>query len=601
MSYKNTVLNDFPNSFYLLDEVESGLLEDYTELLSQFATYQDLKDSGLVYSQLGGISVYDYSGDLNNGSASSSSLKQLMPLVAGGIRGTEILSSTEITYNPKGIATKYYKDNSFSIESWCALPANNISATIVGDPNIDTGIFYENGNIVFKVGSNKVEHTVSNAQVIHVVGIFQSNMLSLYINGSLVDNKSLTSYKFSNELASFKSGPCTGRLVIDSVAFYRYKLSSTQILNHYNEGIKEVNVSQIVSADGGYLFSMNTESLRPKFTYSYPVSKLWSELESNNLYISDNQAYIYLPETESSTVLSSSFTDSILVPNYLNITTSQINWEDDVKGIVVEVSKDNITWAPCVNGKPLPYFNKNDNNIVDVLLIRVTLSSTDTSRYLPILRSLDIKFYNSKDFYSDNSGYYASSTYDYSLPNNNKRTISYHKNNGLTMYNGHGFTLNGIPSVNSVEVIFTPQYNKNVLVSGASQIYEWNAAGAITKTGISSIYVNGINRTSATNVWDFMSVNNPHHIVINFTSAATSIKFNQNQNDSNSGLGHMYNNVAVYENALSVNSILNHYLLYTDNATYMISDTSLGLSESNIGDSSTPFFITLVEPESVSL
>lgn len=601
MSYKNTVLNDFPNSFYLLDEVQSGTIDDYTELLSQFATYQALLDSGMTYADINGMPVYDYSGSLNNGSASSASLKQLMPLISGGIRGTEITNLTEVNYAPKGIATKYYKDNSFSIEVWCALPADNTSVTIVGDPSINTGIFYENGNILFKVGSNKAEHTVSNAQAIHVVGIFQSSILSLYVNGVLVDTTSIDSYKFSNEAANFKSGPSTGRLVIDSVAFYRYNLSGAQILNHYNEGIKEVNISQIVSTDNGYLFSMNTESLRPRFTYSYPVSKLWNELESTNLYISDNQSYVYIPETELYASTTSSFTDYIVIPSYLNITTSQINWDDDVKGILVEVSKDDINWVACGNGKSLPYFNKNDNDIVDILFIRVTLSSTDTTRYLPILRELQIKFYNSKDFYSDNSGYYASSAYDYSLPNNNKRTLSYHKNNGLVMHNGHGFTLNGIPSVRSVEVIFTPQYNQNVLVSGASQIYEWNTAGTVTKTGISSIYVNGINRTSETNVWDFMSVNTPHHIVINFTAAATSIKFNQNQNDSKSGLGHMYNNVAVYENALSINSILNHYLLYTDNTTNLISDTSFGISESSLGDSSTPFFITVVEPESVSL
>ena len=198
MSYKNTVLNDFPNSFYLLDEVESGLLEDYTELLSQFATYQALKDSGLVYSQLTGISVYDYSGSLNNGSASSTSLRQIMPLVTGGIRGTEMLPTTEITYSPKGIANKNYKDNTFSIEAWVVPPAYNATATIVGDTNIDTGIFYENGNIMFQVGSSKAEYTVSNSEAIHVVGIFQSNLLSLYVNGLLVDTASLDNFKFSN-------------------------------------------------------------------------------------------------------------------------------------------------------------------------------------------------------------------------------------------------------------------------------------------------------------------------------------------------------------------------------------------------------------------
>ena len=599
MSYKNTVLNDFPNSFYLLDEVQSGSFEDYIELLSQFATYQALLDSGLTYAGINGMPVYDYSGNLNNGFASSASSKQLMPIISGGIRGTEVSSATEVYYEPKGIATKYYKDNSFSIEAWCALPANNVSATIVGDPLIDTGIFYENGNIVFKVGTNKVEHTVSNAQAIHVVGIFQSNLLSLYVNGSLVDTESLTSYQFSNELSSFKSGPCTGRLVIDSVAFYRYALSGTQILNHYNEGTKEVNVSQIVSIDGGYLFSMNTESIQRRFSYTYPVSKLWGELDISAEYLSSDQSYVYIPE--STGAKSFSFTDHFIVPDYLGITTSQIHWENDVKGILVEASIDNLTWQTCVNGSPLPYFNKNDNQISDIIYLRVTLSSDDSSRYLPVLNSLDIAFYNSKNFYSDNSGYYASSSYDYALPKVNSKTLSYNKNNGLIMYDGHGFSLNGIPSVNSVELIFTPQYDQNVLVSGASQIYEWTLSGAITNTGISSIYVNGINRTSETNVWDFMTVNTPHHIVINFTTAATSIKFNQNQNDSKSGLGHMYNNVAIYENALSVNSILNHHLLYTGNTINLISDTSFSISESSLGDSSTPFFITVVEPEAVSI
>jgi len=292
VSYKNTVLNDFPNSFYLLDEVQSGSIDDYVALLSQYPTYQALLDSGLTYADINGTPVYDYSGSLNNGFASNASIKELMPLVSGGIRGTEVSSITEIYYEPKGIATKYYKDNSFSIEAWCALPANNVSATIVGDPSINTGIFYENGNIIFKVGTNKVEHTVSNAQAIHVVGIFQSNLLSLYVNGSIVDTLSLTSYQFSNELATFKTGPCTGRLVIDSVAFYRYALSNTQILNHYNEGIKEVNISQIVSIDAGYLFSMNTESMQRRFSYTYPVSKLWEELNISAEYLSSDQSYV---------------------------------------------------------------------------------------------------------------------------------------------------------------------------------------------------------------------------------------------------------------------------------------------------------------------
>ena len=169
------------------------------------------------------------------------------------------------------------------------------------------------------------------------------------------------------------------------------------------------------------------------------------------------------------------------------------------------------------------------------------------------------------------------------------------------MYDGHGFSLNSLPPISTVEVIFTPQYDDNVLVSGLASRYEWNNAGVVTKAGISSIYVNGINRTSAVNVWDFMAVNTPHHIIIEFTSADSNLKFNQNQNDSKSGSGHMYNNLAVYENPLLLSSKLNHYLLYTGNIVNQINDTAFVIEESALGENLTPFFITVVEPESVSL
>ena len=73
MSYKSVVLNDHPTSFYLLDEVRSGSVGSYSGIISQFATYQALKDSGLTYSALSGLPVYDYSGNVNDGYAVNTS------------------------------------------------------------------------------------------------------------------------------------------------------------------------------------------------------------------------------------------------------------------------------------------------------------------------------------------------------------------------------------------------------------------------------------------------------------------------------------------------------------------------------------------------
>ena len=601
MSYKNVVLNDHPNSFYLLDEIRSGVVGSYSGVTSQFATYQDLKDSGLTYAGLSGLPVYDYSGNINDGYAIDASSKELMPLISGGVRGTQVLPATSIHYLPKGIATKYYKDNSFTIEAWCLLPETQSNITIVGDTDINMGLFYENGNIIFRVGDTEIEYTASSSEALYIAASFQSKSISLYINGSLVDSAFMDQYQFSNESIDFKTGPADGNFVIDSVAFYKFNLPDSQISRHYFEGIKEINSSQIVNVDNGYMFSMNTQPIKPKFKFSYPESRSWSYVVGDGVSISSDNSYIYFPKTTESESASFSFTDSFIVPNYLNISTSQIYWSNDVDGIMVEASIDGLTWRECKNGNPLPYYNKNENQIADLLYIRVTLSSDDTSKYQPILKNLEILFYSSKDFYSDNSGYYLSSNFDYSLPKVNSRILSYNKNNGLKMYDGHGFSLNNVPAIKAVELIFTPASGQNVLVSGSSKIYEWAANGSISKTAISSIYVNGINRTSETNVFDFMSIGFPHHVVINFTSAATNIKFNQNQTDSKCGLGSIYNNLAIYEDNLKTSQIAQHYLLYTGNITNLIDDTVMTISEASTGNNSTAFTLTSVEPLSVSL
>ena len=601
MSYKSIVLNDQPTSFYLLDEVRSGTVGSYDGIISQFATYQDLKDSGLTYSGLSGLPVYDYSGNLNDGYAINTADKELMPLISGGSRGTQIMSDTSVHYIAQGIANEYYQDDSFTIEAWCVLPPTESNITIVGDTSINSGLFYENGNIVFRIGSQKIEHTVSNEEALYLVGLFQGRSISLYVNGILVDSLSMSGHKFSNTNLDFKTGPANGKFIIDCVGFYKFNLSEEQIKRHYLEGIKEINSSQIVNVDNGYMFSMNSFSIKPKFKFSYPESRAWSEVAQDGISVSADGSYLYFPKTEESASAEYSFIDSFIVPNYLNISTSQIYWSENLSGITVEASIDGTIWRECQNGSPLPYYNKNDNNIADLIYLRVTMSSEDTSKYEVVLNNIEILFYSSKNFYSDNSGYYLSSSYDYALPKRNSRILSYNKNNGLRMYDGHGFELNNMPDIETVEVIFTPESGKNTLVSGQSSSYGWSSAGLISKTGIDSIYVNGINRTSETNVYNFMEIGMPHHIVINFTSPATSLKFNQNQDGSDYGTSHMYNNLAVYENSLSDTKIAQHYLLYTGNIVNVIEDTELTVSEGSTGNDLTAFTLTSVEPLSISI
>jgi hypothetical protein len=600
MSYKYAILQDKPTAFYLLEEVRSGSLGSYSELETRFATYQALKDNGVSYSALSGLPIYDYSGNAYDGYAINASDSELMPLIAGGIRGTKVISDTTIKFNVPGIASSYYSDNSFCIEAWVMLPEYSISEiSLVADPINSIGLFYKNGNLIFKVGANSAQYKVSNSESIYVVAQFSTNKMSLYINGVLANSTSLDKYKFINESVSFQSGPSSNNFIIDCVAFYKFNLSESQILKHYQSGIKEIKYSQIVSNDGGYLFSMNTQTMKPVISYSYPKSKSWKNFINENIKLSSDDAYLYF---DSSLSGSFTFTDLIMIPETLEITSSQIYWDSDTDGISIKASIDGITFVDCVNGSPLPFFNKNQNQISPVLYIQVLMSSSDTSKYLPVLRSIQIDFFKNKDFYCDNFGYYISSNYDYSLPRSNSTILSYNKNNGLKMYNGHGFTINSNLSTRTIELVFTPDGTQNVLFSAPSKIYEWDNAGVITKTGVSSVYVNGIDRTSATNISQFFSVGFPHYMVITLSTAAeTSLKFNQNQTDTKSGGKNMYNNLSIYPTAFTQYDVARHYRLYTDNDINIISDSLVSILESSSGTNSTPYIVISVEPEAISM
>jgi Concanavalin A-like lectin/glucanases superfamily len=605
MSYYRTVLADFPVSYYTLDEVKSGSIDYYSQILASYSTYQAVKDAFALYSDISGQPVLDFSGNNNNGTVSGISGSKIMPLVSGGIYGTLISDQTVITYVTPGLANKYYSDNPFTIEVWAKMPNTSSSLIpIVADLNSTTGLYYENGDIVFKVSSNSLRYKISNNKALHIVASYNKNSLTLYINGSRVASQQINSFVFSNDSTTFVSGPSLSNnyFVIDSVAFYRYGLSASKILLHYTEGINELNYSQIVYPDGGYLFSLNHSKIRPVARYYYPGTKQWSELVNENVIMPTDQSYITFLQTTTSASKTFTFTETIIVPSALEVTSSQIAWEDDVDNISVQVSRDGTTWQNCKNNSPIPYFNKNDGITNGLLYLKVTMTSSDTSTDIPILRSLSLDLFSNTDFYADNSGDRIYSVKDYALSRYNHPIISYNDYNGLRMYNGSGFDVDSPTSFRSIEMIFTPVSGENVLFSSNSKIFEWNSAGLINKTGVSAIYVNGVDFTSSTNISSFLTTGMPHHIVLVLSSVATSnIRFNYNQTNTKSGGANTYSNIALYPDVLSSQQATTHYQLYTHQYVVSVSDTAFTVSESSTGNDATAYLINNTEYQSSNI
>jgi hypothetical protein len=608
MSYFRTVLADFPVSYYTLDEVKSGTFDYYNEIISTYPTYQALRDAFTSYEEISGQALLDYSGNFNNGTVSGISGSKIMPLVAGGIYGTLVSDTTTMEYEAPGLANKYYSDNQFSIEAWVKLPnANNTQVTIIGDPDENIGVFYKNGDLIFKAGLNETRYKYSNNKAIHVVCIYTKNNLSMYINGNLVSSSSLNNFVFSNNSTAWKTGPSlpNNYFVIDSVSFYRHALTGLKIAKHYSEGIKELDYSQIVYPDGGIFFSLNHSKIRPVARYSYPETKPWSQIIDENVVMSTDQSYITFAKTISPSTKTFTFTETIIVPSSLNVSSSQISWDDDVENIIVQVSQDNAAWQNCKNNFPIPFFNKNDGISSGLLYLKVTMSSSDTSKDLPALRSISLDLYSNTDFYADNSSDRIYSSLDYGLSRYNHPIISYNDYNGLRMYNGGGISVDSNTQFRTIEFVFTPSLAgslQNVLFSSNTKIFEWSSTGVINKSGISNIYVNGVDYTSATNISDFLTRGMPHHMVLVLSSAATSnIKFNSNQSGSVSGTSNLYSNIALYPDALTAGQATNHYQLYTKQYVLSVSDISFSITESDLGNDQTAYLVNNTEYQSANI
>jgi hypothetical protein len=641
MSYYLKVLKDYPVGFWQLDDVAINASFDFNDILDNFDTYQDLLDN---YNQYGSINYVAtdssgcgndgvYVGDFNNS-------KQHFPLSPGGQYAVDITSTKSIEFSISnsyykqsaegGFATQYYNDNDFTLECWIDPEiVTNSQTTIFGDSENDIGIFWQNGNIIFKLDQDSLEYTIPfTNKVLHVVCVYSVLNAYIYINGEMVATKQILNNPFTNSSILLKSGPTQNVddvFLADDFAVYRYSLSSSQILDHYQDKGYTIP-SQIVNPDNGELFEFYDNSLKTSFRYSYPLNKSWQNFLTDDLYYDEIENYIQIAKTNTAISKEVVFKDLISMPNGINMDSSKIEWYGN-NGIKVESSLDDILYVECKNGESIPQYTYANFNEQRFIYLRVTISSPDASKYLPKLYSLSINFYNSQIMYSQNNSSYISKidNCDYYLGLNKYPIASKDIRNGLLVPADSGFNLNLNNNIKSIEFFYTPffllpltdsqitdialsqnniinaEINSNsvvpdvtpaettnipskihglILQESTQTEYYWDNVGNISKNNIKSIYVNGVNMTSETNILDVFVYNNLHHVVINFENSITdTLLINKT---SPNAVKALYQYMSLYQYNLSLNTIIDHYNLYTSKSSYQSIGSTITVSENSV-------------------
>jgi hypothetical protein len=603
MTYKLKILKDHPLGFWQLDDVAVNPTFDLTDILDKYDTYQDLLDAYEEYGNINylaedssGCGNYGlYVGDFNNN-------KKYFPLSPGGNYSVDITSSKSINFPivngyykdnaPGGFATKDYSDNDFTLECWLYPEITTDSlTTIFGDITKFIGIFYENGNIVFKLNEEFLEYTIPiKNKSMHIACVYLVTEAHIYVDGILCVSKSILSNPFQNDEILLSCGPTQNaedKFLIDDIAIYRYGLSNTKILEHYSAD-SYTSPIQISQVDNGEIFEFYDTDISKVFSYSYPLNRSWQELISEDLYYDQTNNYIQIKKNDTSDNKVVVLEDTIYLPAATNMDSSKIEWFGDNQ-ITVETSTDGQSYLFCTNGESIPQYTNEIFSESRVLNIKITITSGNVSRYLPRLYNLNISFYNNQIMYSKNGSSYLSKIQglDFYLGKNAYSIVSRDPRNGVLVPENSGFQINISELKQSIEFFYTPySLNKSLLISsivngaGAASEYSWNANGSINKTNIDSIYVNGVDVSAQTLISNIFKVNDIHHVVINFTAPIYgSVTVNYKSSGSVKSL---YQYMSFYKELLDYNKIINHYNLYTSRQSYQTSGSFITLSENSV-------------------
>ena len=568
MTYKSSILYDYPIAYYPLDEAS-------------------------------GSTAFDYSGCENDGTYTGSVELNLIPLSVGCSRATKITDSSYVSYTinkdytavstTSKFGTASSSDNDFTIEFWFYPQISSTSLIpLVADSTEGVGVFYQKGNILFKLDTETVEYTLPSInKAYYVAAVYSVNSAQIFIDGALVASKTLNNFKFTNTSLSLASGPtpASNSFLINSVAVYRYGLSENQLSYHFRQA-QPLPAIQIADPANGELFEMYDDEMSSLYKFQYPYSKGWDELVTTGLTHNLTLDCLEITQTDSAASSTVTINDFISIPSSATFDSSKIEWHGD-NGITVQASIDGVTYNNCINGQQIPGYTLNSFSSAGTIYLRIIFTSTDTTRYIPRLFNLDMLFYNNQTRYAYNGNSYMTtleedagiSDYRITLGKLPYDILSRNSRNGLRTVVDSGFEITTTKGVRTLEFFYTPATltDSGLISTTATNGYaasniSWHNSGAVSKTNISAIYVNGVNKTSQTNVSNIFRAGQLHHVLIVFGSAVSNdIRFNYSVYGSVSAL---YQYIALYETAFNSTQAAANYDLYIRKQSSSITDSS---------------------------
>jgi len=331
----------------------------------------------------------------------------------------------------------------------------------------------------------------------------------------------------------------------------------------------------ISDPENGKCFSNIDGTSLLSLKYEYGYNRDIQLLQNDSLYYNPSNKTISIFKTDTPESITTEVIDIISIPIMLDFVSSKIEWSTD-NGVSVYTSSTGETnsYVECQNGFPIPQYQYNSLDASNLIYLKVVYSTADSSKYTPVLDKLNITLYGTLEVTSSNSVATISSSSNISIGSESSPAIARNKRSGIRTGGNNSFTISDTEETKTIEMIYTPEtINAASLVSRGSNFISWNQAGAITKSGFDSLYINGSLVSWSSNIWTYLTKNQPSHIVAIFTSPSSdNLVFN------NQGIAAKYEGISLYPSSIAISPSA-HYAMHIGSYYENISNESITVTE----------------------
>ena len=520
-----------------------------------------------------GQAFNDISGK-NTAITKTGTFKPAPPLTSRTNNSVLIDTTNSLTIVDIPIGKRTHEQESFSISFYLKLGSSfTDQADILFDSTNGLGFRVAQSNISFGVSSvDAIYYVKHKLQTISrrllVTASYSERILSLSIDGTIQDQIQLPDdFEFkSTSTLSLTSAVPSSFIMIDKLEIFNEALTPKYLLNEKELDDVYQNPGQVMALDDASYFSFSNK-IKPLATgFLYGSNKSMSTATMIDVEeIAEN--YVVLKGG----VSSGYFTDSVFLPTFENNSHNQIDWYGDSGGIIVSYNTDGSdTYTPLTNHSSIPGFSGG------MLYYKVQMLKYGALLNSPAFTGMSFVAYDSKAFSSDNTLYYLDTAFNYSVGSDTSPLIYQSYNNGITTLSG-GFTVDA-GQARSVEFMYMPKdLSQACLVDCGGSRYSWSGAGNITKTNISSIYVNGVNLYSQTSVSNVFIPGVWHHVVLTFGSDEVNPVFiNQSKTGTLIGSDNSFGHLGIYEYDMSAKAI-SHYKYLTSRVSEITYSDSISI------------------------